>query len=202
MIRRDIWVAISGLAFVMMASRQALSATLEDERSHYAAVDRWQVEIMQAAHRFELPDAWIRAVMSVESAGQTEMNGKPITSPKGAMGLMQLMPETYAEMRRLHGLGDDPYWPADNIMAGTAYLRINFDRFGYPGLFGAYNAGPDRYARSLAGKSLPAETRAYLTQLVHLTTDIPPRRDSVFVRPDEATETSRRPSIFVPLMEP
>jgi hypothetical protein len=66
-------------------------------------------------------------------------------------------------MRDAHGLGPDPHDPRDNILAGTAYLRAMYDRFGYPGLFAAYNAGPARYAGHLAsGNPLPAETRAYL----------------------------------------
>ena len=79
------------------------------------------------------------------------------------MGLMQLMPGTWQEMRAAHGLGRDPHDPRDNILAGTAYLRAMYDRFGYPGLFGAYNAGPARYADHLArGSRLPQETVAYM----------------------------------------
>ncbi len=79
------------------------------------------------------------------------------------MGLMQLMPRTWADMRARLGLGFDPDEPRDNILAGTFYLRLMHDRFGYPGLFAAYNAGPERYAAVLAGRAhLPRETRAYL----------------------------------------
>jgi hypothetical protein len=82
------------------------------------------------------------------------------------MGLMQLMPTTWAEMRDAWGLGADPYDPRDNILAGTAYLARLYRRFGYPGLFGAYNAGPARYAAWLAGRGpLPAETRLYLARV-------------------------------------
>ena len=87
-------------------------------------------------------------------------------SHAGAMGLMQLMPETWQEMRAAHDLGPDPHAPRDNILAGTAYLRAMYDRFGHPGLFGAYHAGPGRYAAHLvSGRALPAETRAYLATL-------------------------------------
>jgi soluble lytic murein transglycosylase-like protein len=79
------------------------------------------------------------------------------------MGLMQLMPATWRDMRASFGLGDDPFAPHDNILAGTAYLRLMYDRFGYPGLFAAYNAGPSRYAAFLAGgRKLSRETRAYV----------------------------------------
>jgi hypothetical protein len=79
------------------------------------------------------------------------------------MGLMQLMPETWAESRDQYDLGADPFDPRTNILAGTAYLKAMQDRFGYPALFAAYNAGPGRYEAHLGdGKPLPAETRAYV----------------------------------------
>jgi SLT domain-containing protein len=82
------------------------------------------------------------------------------------MGLMQIMPGTWRDMRAALGLGNDPHAPRDNILAGTAYLRAMYDRFGYPGLFAAYNAGPARYARHLAtGRRLPAETIAYVANV-------------------------------------
>lgn len=124
---------------------------------------RWRVEIGQASARFGVPSVWIERVMRAESGGRTMLGGRPITSSAGAMGLMQLMPATWEAMRVAHGLGDDPHDPRDNILAGTAYLRAMYDRFGYPGLFAAYNAGPGRYAAHLrAGRALPGETRAYL----------------------------------------
>jgi soluble lytic murein transglycosylase-like protein len=129
-------------------------------------LDRWRAEIAEASARFGVPVAWIERVMRAESGGQTMLNGRPITSRAGAMGLMQLMPETWAAMRAAHGLGGNPHDPHDNILAGTAYLRAMYKRFGYPGLFAAYNAGPGRYAAHLAtGRTLPTETRAYLAQV-------------------------------------
>lgn len=129
-------------------------------------VTRWMPIIEEAAARFGVPAAWIRDVMTIESGGRIELDGLPITSSKGAMGLMQVMPETYAEMRRAHGLGADPYLPRDNIFAGAAYLRTMHDRFGWPGLFAAYNAGPSRYDEHLrTGRALPNETIAYLSAL-------------------------------------
>ncbi len=131
-----------------------------------ASLDRWSPIIAEAAARFGVPVRWIRDVMAVESGGRTVLGGQPITSPKGAMGLMQLMPETYAEMRRAHDLGADPYAPRDNIFAGAAYLRTMHDRFGWPGLFAAYNAGPTRYEDYLrSGRTLPEETISYLAAL-------------------------------------
>lgn len=127
---------------------------------------RWQPYIAEASARFGVPAAWIERVIHAESAGHTMLNGRPITSRAGAMGLMQLMPATWAAMRADLGLGRNPHDPRDNILAGTRYLRLMYDRFGYPGLFAAYNAGPGRYADHLAtGRALPGETRAYLASV-------------------------------------
>ncbi len=129
-------------------------------------LDRWQGFITEASRRFGVPEAWIRAVMRAESGGRTMFGGRPITSHAGAMGLMQIMPETWQELRGRYGFGADPYDPHDNIVAGTAYLRELYDRYGYPNLFAAYNAGPARFdAHLLAGKPLPPETLAYLASL-------------------------------------
>jgi soluble lytic murein transglycosylase-like protein len=75
------------------------------------------------------------------------------------MGLMQIMPLTRSELRARYDLGVDPYDPRDNILAGAAYLRELYQRFGTPGFLAAYNAGPTRYESHLAtGRSLPDET--------------------------------------------
>lgn len=127
-------------------------------------LDRWTGHVAEASVRFGIPADWIRRVMRAESGGRTTLGNRPIVSRAGAMGLMQLMPGTWADMRARFGLGGDPHDPRDNILAGTAYLRLMYDRFGYPGLFAAYNAGPVRYARHLAtGRLLPRETVAYMT---------------------------------------
>lgn len=98
--------------------------------------------------------------MRVESA-----NDVRAISRKGAMGLMQIMPATWADLRARHHLGSDPYDPRDNILAGVAYLRELHDRYGSPGFLAAYNAGPGRYEEYLSGRPLPAETRAYVATL-------------------------------------
>jgi hypothetical protein len=126
-------------------------------------LDRWAPLIAEASVRFDVPAEWIRRVMRAESGGRTALNGQPIVSRAGAMGLMQLMPGTWRDMRARFGLGADAHDPRDNILAGVGYLRLMYDRFGYPGLFAAYNAGPVRYARHLDnGRPLPAETAAYM----------------------------------------
>jgi len=140
------------------------------------ALKPWADCVHEAAARFAIPVRWIEAVMNAESRGQTLLDGRPITSPAGAMGLMQLMPSTYAEMRQRYGLGPDPYDPHDNIMAGAAYLRELFDRYGAPHFLAAYNAGPTRLDRFLSeGKALPAETQAYLAVLDPLIAKPAPR---------------------------
>lgn len=131
--------------------------------AHAQSVERWRAHIDEASARFGVPAEWIERVMQAESGGRTTLRGRPIVSRAGAMGLMQLMPGTWAAMRARLGLGSDPHAPRDNILAGTLYLRLMHDRFGYPGLFAAYNAGPGRYAAYVAGKqALPGETRAYV----------------------------------------
>jgi len=117
--------------------------------------------ITEAARRFGLPAHWIRAVMKQESGFNPRA-----TSRAGAMGLMQVMPATYAELRRRHGLGSDAYDPRDNILAGAAYLRELHDRFGLEGMLPAYNAGPRRYLQHRdQGRPLPLETRDYVARI-------------------------------------
>ncbi len=127
-----------------------------------AAVGLHADHIAEASRRFGIPEHWIRAVLRAESAGDVQA-----ISSAGAMGLMQVMPATWAELRARHGLGRDPYDPRDNILAGTAYLREMFDRYGnVAAMLAAYNAGPGRYDEYLTnGRTLPAETRAYVAAL-------------------------------------
>jgi hypothetical protein len=118
--------------------------------------------ITEASQRFGIPEHWIRAVLRAESAGDVRA-----ISSAGAMGLMQVMPDTWAGLRARHGLGRDPYEPRDNILAGAAYLREMWDRYGNVGaMLAAYNAGPGRYDEHLAtGRALPGETRAYVAAI-------------------------------------
>lgn len=87
--------------------------------------------------------------------------------------------------------GNDPHHPRDNIMAGTYYLRLMYDCFGCPGLFGAYNVGPARYSAYLAGRSrLPGETRAYMASVTGRTTMTRPTRQ----RPPGSQPSIGRPA--------
>ena len=139
-----------GLALAVLVLAAGTARAQDSVRPHVEA----------AAARFDLPSDLIEAVITVESGGRTRA-----VSPAGAMGLMQLMPGTWADLRSRLGLGVDPFDPADNILAGAAYLRELLDRYGAPGFLAAYNAGPTRYEASLAGRPLPLETRLYVSRL-------------------------------------
>lgn len=118
--------------------------------------------IAEASQRFAVPVNWIRAVIHIESGGRASA-----VSPRGAMGLMQIMPKTYAGLRARYHLGRNAYDPRDNILAGVAYLREMHDRYGSPGFLAAYNAGPARYDEHLAtGRPLPIETQDYVAMLM------------------------------------
>jgi len=132
--------------------------------------DPWGPYIREAAERFRVPGHWVRAVMHQESGGEQQA-----TSSAGAMGLMQVMPATYEGLRVRYQLGDDPYDPHNSILAGTAYIREMYDRFGAPGFLAAYNAGPDRVDNYLAGRAaLPEETVHYVAAITpNLGTDVP-----------------------------
>jgi hypothetical protein len=162
----------AGLRAIVLAQARsatdeiALDAASSGNDDSPSAIDQWEPYIAEAAHRFGIPLTWIRAAMRAESGGETTLDGRPITSAAGAMGLMQIMPETYAAVSAREGLGANPYDPRDNILIGAAYLREMYDSFGYPGLFAAYNAGPDRFEAYLRdGAPLPDETWRYLAAI-------------------------------------
>ena len=155
--------------------------------AHAAAIDQWQVQIAEASQRFGVPEPWIRAVIKAESGGDVKA-----VSSKGAMGLMQLMPETWAEMRTTYILGADPLDPRANILAGTATLKMMYDRFGYPALFAAYNAGAARYEQSLrTGQSLPVETLAYIAELEKTLSGMPNVASGVTLAPVQIASGTR-----------
>ncbi|WP_419730983.1 transglycosylase SLT domain-containing protein [Lichenicola sp.] len=128
--------------------------------------DPWRPYIRDASSRFSVPQQWIRAVIHQESGGHEYLHGQPITSGAGAMGLMQLMPATYADLQSQYNLGSDPYEPHDNIMAGTAYIHQMYQKYGAPAFLAAYNAGPQRLDDYLSnGRSLPNETINYVASI-------------------------------------
>ncbi|MCR4269361.1 lytic transglycosylase domain-containing protein [Nitratireductor sp. ZSWI3] len=169
------------------------------------SADPYGAHIAEASQRFGVPERWIRAVLRAESAGDVRA-----ISSAGAMGLMQVMPDTWEGLRVRYRLGRDPYEPRDNIMAGAAYLREMWDRYGnVAAMLAAYNAGPGRYDEYLAtGRVLPAETHAYVAALVpalggaaasEVATTVPPpppdwRAAPLFVARSGDTETAAMPS--------
>ncbi|MFY9349929.1 MULTISPECIES: lytic transglycosylase domain-containing protein [Pacificimonas] len=147
---------LSGGAAPVAATAQDLPA------ARSAAVHPYAGHVADAARRFGIPEAWIWAVMRVESGGNSRA-----VSRAGAMGLMQIMPATWTDLRARYGLGADPFDVRDNIMAGAAYLRAMHDRYGNASaMLAAYNAGPGRYDDFVShGRPLPPETVGYLAQL-------------------------------------
>jgi hypothetical protein len=128
--------------------------------------DPWGPYIRIAARRFDVPDVWIRQVMQVESGGHEYLGGQLTVSSAGAMGLMQVEPETYQEMAARYGLGADPFNPYNNIMAGTAYIHEMYAVYGSPGFLAAYNAGPGRLEKFMNSEEpLPNATQQYVAMI-------------------------------------
>lgn len=171
-------IAVIGIV-LLLALRTPLAeagTASTNARNSVEIVDPVATSIAEAAHRFDIPASWIRAVIRVESGGDLHA-----VSPKGAMGLMQIMPETWASLQLRYGLGADPFDAHDNIMAGAAYLRELHDRYG-TGFLAAYDAGPARYeAYLVTGRPLPNETLAYVDRLAPLATNEAIDRDIVVV---------------------
>jgi soluble lytic murein transglycosylase-like protein len=154
-------VVILATSMLSSGAAHAEQESLATRRPNDLSVRPFAAFVTEASKRFGVPDQWIRAVMQVESGAKQRAR-----SSKGAMGLMQIMPKTWTELRARYGLGADPYDPRDNILAGAAYIRELYDRYGAPGFLAAYNAGPGRYERHLAtGRPLPDETQAYVATL-------------------------------------
>lgn len=204
-------IAFAGLSLVLAGGTSFAqpSPTAQAERVDIAA------HVAEASQRFGIPEDWIYAVMRVESGGRIGA-----ISSAGAMGLMQLMPGTWARQRARFGLSSDPFDPRDNIMAGTSYLREMYDSYGAPGFLAAYNAGPGRYEEYVQrGRPLPAETVSYVariaprlqsggtgnatlttpaTTLAVRPTVIPWTQASLFIARSEPSETDSRDTIDQP----
>jgi soluble lytic murein transglycosylase-like protein len=168
--RTSVFLAVAAsfaVAVPSLAVAQPSAFQSEQQMGYRQRMQRWEPLIAEASQRFNVPETWIRSVMQAESGGRTMLGeNRPITSGAGAMGLMQLMPSTWRDMRADHRLGPDPYAPRDNIFAGAAYLHWLNAKYGYPALFAAYNDGPGNLeARLLDAGLLPAETRSYLTRV-------------------------------------
>jgi soluble lytic murein transglycosylase-like protein len=159
-------VVILAASMLSSGAAHAEQESLATRRPNDLSVRPFAAFVTEASKRFGVPEPWIRSVMQVESSAKQRAR-----SSKGAMGLMQIMPKTWTELRARHGFGADPYDPRDNILAGAAYIRELHDRYGAPGFLAAYNAGPGRYERHLAtGRPLPDETQAYVATLAPMIT--------------------------------
>ncbi len=152
--------------------KQAPSVAYYESHAHHGyeppgpPSDPWGPYINEASAKFDVPAQWIREVMHVESGGHEYINGQLTVSAAGAMGLMQLEPETYREMAADYGLGADPFNPYDNIMAGTAYIHAMYQMYGSPGFLAAYDAGPGRLNAYMSHRSgLPEETVNYVAMI-------------------------------------
>jgi hypothetical protein len=157
-------VAVAHSTCLIVAPMLFESGVCAQTASHAPSIDQFANFIAGASTRFTVPARWIRAVIEVESAGNEHA-----ISPRGAMGLMQLMPGTWVELSARYGLGLDPFDARDNILAGTAYLKEMHDRFGSAGFLAAYHAGPWRYEQHLVtGKPLPSETIVYVAAVTPL----------------------------------
>lgn len=112
--------------------------------------------IESAANRYGLDAGLLKAVIDAESSGDPSA-----VSPKGAMGLMQLMPGT------AKALGvSDPFDPEQNIDGGARYLRRLMDQFGEPSLaLAAYNAGPGA-VKKYGGVPPYPETQSYIQKIL------------------------------------
>ena len=113
--------------------------------------------IERAATRHDVDARIVKAVIQVESAFQPRAR-----SPKGAMGLMQLMPKTARQYQ-----ARNPYDPASNIEAGTKYLKQLMNQFELPLALAAYNAG-EGAVRRFGGIPPYAETQAYVSKILGL----------------------------------
>ncbi|WP_294042628.1 lytic transglycosylase domain-containing protein [Sphingomonas sp.] len=123
--------------------------------------NRCAAHVPEAARRSGLPEEVVMRVMLAESRGNSR-----IVSAKGAIGCMQIMPATWSYVTARYNLGADPFDARMNMIGGAMYLAELAARYGWPGAFSAYNAGPGRYQRYVQGHvPLPAETIAYTARL-------------------------------------
>ena len=155
--RSFLWVSVASVLLVVGGVAHAEPVATEQHNVATAA-DPIAAVVAEASQRFGIPASWIRAVMQVESFGDVRA-----LSPKGAMGLMQIMPETWAALRSRYGLGADPYDAHDNILAGAAYLRELHGSLRFPRLSGCLQCRAGALRRSSRDRSARCLRRRRLT---------------------------------------
>lgn len=124
------------------------------DNQKFSAPGNFDSIINQAARRYSLPSALIKAIVRAES------NFVPhAVSQAGARGLMQLMPDTARKI----GVRN-PFGPWQNILGGTQVLRSHLDEFGsVKQALTSYNCGPERVRK---GQSIPEETKEYVKRVI------------------------------------
>jgi len=175
---RTCWLPV----LLLIAQFSDAAHAVPSGRSVYCGTRQWRPSIKVAANQFKVSSAWLEAILRVESAGCAYTNGLPTISSAGAMGLMQVMPVTWKRLQAELHLGQDPFDPHDNILAGAGYLRELYDQFGLPGAVAAYHSGPARYVQHLrTGRPLPNSTVDYVSRvLASINTEL--TDESLFVR--------------------
>lgn len=144
-------------ALALLAASSSAMAT----PSSAAIANACAIHAPEAASRSGLSANVILRVMMAESGGNPRAR-----SPKGAGGCMQIMPATWTYLSSRYALGPDRFNPRMNMIGGALYLAELAARYGFPGAYAAYNAGPGRYERYAAGTAvLPAETIAYTARI-------------------------------------
>jgi len=153
--------ALAGITLAVAPPLAGPAAAFAETPDQFTA-HPYAPHVAEASQRFGIPQGWIWSVMRAESRGNSRA-----VSRAGAMGLMQIMPGTWAMLTARHKLGSDPFDVRANILGGTAYLREMWDRYRDVSLMlAAYNAGPGRADDYRAGRRrLPAETVAYVAQI-------------------------------------
>ena len=141
------------------SSGQAVPETPQTGRTAKTGASRQEIDklIIKVAARHDLPARLIKAVALAESGLDPRARSK-----RGAMGLMQLMPDTAREM----GI-DDPFDPLQNLEGGSRYLKRLLSKYGgdLKKALVAYNWGPGRMDR-LGSAKIPAETSAFISRVM------------------------------------
>jgi soluble lytic murein transglycosylase-like protein len=149
-IKEDGWITIRPL-------RRLIPITAN--KSKVAKKSSYDRQISDACKKYDMDQNLVKAVIKAESAFNPEA-----VSPKGAVGLMQLMPETSKDLGVV-----DPFDPADNIHGGTRYLKSLLNRFNNNLVLAlaAYNAGPEA-VQNHGGIPPYTETQTYVKRVLDI----------------------------------